>query len=910
MKHVAAIRLAAIAGTALGASTMAQTTATWLNATSGNWSDPTRWSTNPQVPNNGPGNRFNVFLTPTGSAYDVSLDIPVSIDDLTLNSAAATLQLTGSNSLTVNQAFTFAASRIEGSSYTGTMRVKGLSTFQGIQFDSIGDAFFDGGIDFNGIVADDINDTCVVHGGNGRWLGSRDIRLNGTTELMILRGSTFTISSTGTLSWNQLGSMGALDNRGSIIKTAGGTTNFTDVQFHNTGTLDVRVGSVVANNYSVTGGVLAEGTWKVSGSASIDLQGVAVTTNNADVTLDGASSTFAAVNGLVTNGATGKFSILGGRTFTTAGNFTNNGRLTVGPGSTFAVVSGSTLTNYNAGTSTLSGGIFDVRGVLRFGTGTAIATLDSSVTLNGPSARIESNSGANALAATTKITTNGSLSLKGGVTFTTTGNFLVEGNNSGIIDVEAGSEFAIGNGFSLQNYDVGTKTLSQGDFRVAGKLTFDHSGIERLDSKLTLDGTLAQVVDGANVDALVPLKNIDGFGALTLSNNASFTANPTDAASFVFTVAPTGRVTINSGSQLDILGDLVNYSGGTFTDGDFNVQGTLRARNITNVEIISNAIALAGTTAKITNFNNTDVFETVKSITPAGNFRVSNGRQLTLTDSFGLSNQGVFTVGGSERGDTTVVTINQNLLHTPSATTVVRNDARLLVGGGTTIQGGSFTVDNGRLDVVGSVLHTGGTVNVSGSGLITTGGQYLLTAGELALAGGEINASGGLQQTGGSITGEGVINGSLVSGGIISPGAGLSLLPGGPAGRIFVTGSLTLGNSSRIEISLGSPLIAQAGGYDQLAIGGGLTILEEADATLNFTVTQRPNPGDVFFPLVYAGLNGHFDQLLGLRIDNEMYLEPTFTSTGLMLVAVQIPASSTLCPLALMGLVCCRRRRG
>ncbi|MCX5688688.1 MAG: hypothetical protein NTV94_02660 [Planctomycetota bacterium] len=786
MKNVAAIRLAAIAGTALAASSMAQTTATWLTATNGNWSDATRWSTNPQVPNNSTGNRFNVFLTPTGSAYDVSLDIPVSIDDLTLNSPAATLRLTGSNGLTVNQAFTFASSQIRGTSYIGTMRVKGRSTFQGIQFDSIGDAFFDGGIDFTGIVADDINDTCVVHGGNGRWLGNRDIRLNGTTELMILRGSTFTISSAGTLSWNQLGSMGALDNRGSIIKTAGGTTNFTDVQFHNTGTLDVRAGTVSANNYTVTGGILAEGTWKVSGGASIDLQGVAVTTNNADVTLDGAGSTFAAINALSTNASTGKLSILGGRTFTTTGNFTNNGRLTVGSGSTFAVVGGSTLTNYNVGTSTLSGGIFDVRGVLRFGTGTTIATLDASVTLNGPTARIESNSGANTLAATTKITTNGSLALKGGATFTTTGNFLVEGNNSGIIDVEAGSEFAIGNGFSLQNYDLGTKTLSQGDFRIAGKITFDHSGIERLDSKLTLDGTLAQVVDSANIDALVALKNIDGFGALTLSNNASFTANPTDAPSFVFTVAPTGRVNVNSGSQLDILGDLVNYSGGTFTDGDFNVQGTLRARNITNVETISNAIALAGTTARITNFNNTDVFETVKTITPAGNFCVSNGRQLTLTDSFGLTNQGTFTVGGTERGDTTVVTINQNLLHTPSATTVVRNDARLLVQSGCTIQGGTFTVDSGHLDVVGSILHTGGTVTVAGAGLITAGGQYLLTAGELALAGGEINAAGGLQQTGGVITGNGVINGALISGGIISPAPGF---PSSPATQLAVSSS-------------------------------------------------------------------------------------------------------------------------
>ena len=56
--------------------------------------------------------------------------------------------------------------------------------------------------------------------------------------------------------------------------------------------------------------------------------GPAVTTNDANVTFGGAGSTFAAIAGLAVNNAT--FSVLSGRTFTTAGSLTNNGSLSIG----------------------------------------------------------------------------------------------------------------------------------------------------------------------------------------------------------------------------------------------------------------------------------------------------------------------------------------------------------------------------------------------------------------------------------------------------------------------------------------------------------------------------------------------------------------------------------------------------
>jgi filamentous hemagglutinin len=71
------------------------TTADWSGAVSGNWNDPSRWSIG-IVPNNGspsPTDRYHARLNASGAAYNVILNVPVSLDALTLDSPSATLLL-------------------------------------------------------------------------------------------------------------------------------------------------------------------------------------------------------------------------------------------------------------------------------------------------------------------------------------------------------------------------------------------------------------------------------------------------------------------------------------------------------------------------------------------------------------------------------------------------------------------------------------------------------------------------------------------------------------------------------------------------------------------------------------------------------------------------------------------------
>src|SRR3972149_1272929 len=74
----------------------ADSTSTWTNAVSGEWDVAANWMPGTFFPNNGNGGfaPHDAVINAAGSNYTVTLDSNVTIEDLTVNSANATLNHT------------------------------------------------------------------------------------------------------------------------------------------------------------------------------------------------------------------------------------------------------------------------------------------------------------------------------------------------------------------------------------------------------------------------------------------------------------------------------------------------------------------------------------------------------------------------------------------------------------------------------------------------------------------------------------------------------------------------------------------------------------------------------------------------------------------------------------------------
>ena len=127
-------------------------------------------------------------------------------------------------------------------------------------------------------------------------------------------------------------------NSGIMTKTAGiGTTTITtNIELDNTGTIEIASGTLDVDGAitQLSSGTLTAGTWKVDDGATLIFL-ANVTTNNANVNVDGAGATFTQMNALATNNGT--FRVAGGQNFTTTGPLTNNGTLIAGPESTITI---------------------------------------------------------------------------------------------------------------------------------------------------------------------------------------------------------------------------------------------------------------------------------------------------------------------------------------------------------------------------------------------------------------------------------------------------------------------------------------------------------------------------------------------------------------------------------------------
>lgn len=222
---------------------------------------------------------------------------------------------------------------------------------------------------------------------NGGTLTSRGYRyVSGGKD----RVADSTIASTG--SGNTFANSGVfIQDPGPLIRT---TVN---PLFTNTGTVDVRSGTLVLQNtvnYNADTQTLDGGTWKASGNGVLGIymgKDKSIINNAANIVLDGPSAVIgnsynyypaAGLAGFAHNQAAGHFELRNGANLTTAGAFDNAGTVSVGAGSTFSAGSGGSASFTQSAGATLVAGTLrassvQIDGGVISGGGSILASLTS-----------------------------------------------------------------------------------------------------------------------------------------------------------------------------------------------------------------------------------------------------------------------------------------------------------------------------------------------------------------------------------------------------------------------------------------------------------------------------------------------------------------------------------------------------
>lgn len=546
--------------------------AAWLNAADGLWGVAANWDIN-QVPNNMGMTEYNAFLTVGGAAYTVDLDLAVAVNDLTIDSALgeATLRLNGFSFNVVNTLNVSNNNVIRGdgagvfsTALGSTTNFSNARIMNVTAFSCLGRAIYAG-------AGDEICDSDIDHGGDTDVSGPGTVTVNGTSTFRVLSGGTLNLLNGNSITTT----MGAptLVNAGSIIRdTDAGTFTIDGVPVTNTGTINVRTGTLAVSGAAATlnntgtldvdasrtleivsgasltnfaAGTLTGGIYDVAGTFRFDTGGTGIDTIAADVTLDGAASAIQnadnsdALANTDTVASAGALTLMNTRSFTSGGDFDNQGVIAINAGSTFEVPSGSQLNNFdNVVTRTLSGGRFEISGsgALQFDAGAAgIDTVDAELILDVPAGSnpVRNSAAGSALTNIDTIGDNGRVQLGSGFDFTTASSFFVAAN--GELVVGADSIFEVPNIGGNQLVNFGGNVITDGSFEVTGVLRAPGLAVQTIGaagnpSQITLD---SQLFDNANMpvphfqdnangnsDAFAALATIETGSSLTLSNGA------------------------------------------------------------------------------------------------------------------------------------------------------------------------------------------------------------------------------------------------------------------------------------------------------------------------------------------------------------------------------------------------------
>ena len=311
---------------------------TWINDTSGQWTDATRWST-PDFPTARGPDRYRAIIDfDAGGPYTISLASSIDLDSLVFTSTDATIDGGGVGDIVVRTDLEFG---------DGTAR-------------AIAELMSEGTLRFTGSLLCEIDDTPLCHvGAVARKTGLGDISLTGSSVLDLSSNTTFTIESSGDFFGD---TTARINNAGTLIKQSAGLTQIEDVGFNNTGTVIIEQGTLEITNPVLTlPSTLGPATYDIGDGAVLDLPGTALATNQADVLFRGPDSSFAQLASVRTN--QGLVLVENGADvgFTPTTPFVNEGTLVAdGAGST--ITTAANLSNTTGTITLMNGGVVTANG--------------------------------------------------------------------------------------------------------------------------------------------------------------------------------------------------------------------------------------------------------------------------------------------------------------------------------------------------------------------------------------------------------------------------------------------------------------------------------------------------------------------------------------------------------------------
>jgi fibronectin-binding autotransporter adhesin len=638
----------------------------------------------------------------------------------------------------------------------------------------------------------------------GSLISTRPINVNAASTIDVNSGAALITSGSasgagdltkagaGSLSVGGGGSFGNVTIAAGSFTSAAGT--LTLASLNNQGTFTVSGGTLTANAVTnLSSGTLSGGMWRVVSPGTLSFGASTVTANAATVTLDGASSGFAALNAMTSN--TGTFTVTNSRWFSAAAGFNNSSTGTINV-SSGGVISFSTGQNngiidsqpggtanftadfsHNVG-STLkgSGAVFFTGGVQQFD-GTLLGEIDLNLTgatatfgstFDSPVSVVNLSSGVMTYAAGARLTVGA-----GGINFS--------GSQSPTLGLGSGAipaRIVLNGDVSVFSNTTGLKQiLSNGSGAVDG--TVDLNGAERTFN-------IAQGL--ATPDLLVTARIINGSVRKSGTGTLALTAANTYA----------GGTTLASGA-LEISDSAALGSGAvTFSGGTLNLRSNAAVATFTNNLVVaaSNSMSInigrisagspntfvlnATTLGAALNVSGTGTLR-FPGATLAHDLSISNFATLEFTGAIG---GGFAITQGSGRGTTIfsgsapntytgLTTINVGTLQLAKAAGVnaIAGDLSVFTGGTVrwinsnqvadsatlTINGSSSTADlNGKDETVAALSMTGGTLSLDAGAMVVTGGitanNSTATAsisGSGLMTAASLNVQGNLSRSGG-----------------------------------------------------------------------------------------------------------------------------------------------------------------